>query len=300
MMGSGSSTSLELWGSAPPQVATRLPDEAGVRPVFLVAVGQVPREGLATAVPVASNASPFTHGMTPRGLPPPSRAFTLVELLGVLVVIALLAGLLLPALGRARQHALATACRSHLRQQGLAWELYLGEQGDRFPDRRDLKSALPGGYKPWTTWPRSDPRAGWAAAVLRHELSAAELWQCPATRRPFWEGVTAVWQAPGPETNAGRVSYWMWRFDRADDPVPLDNFWAKTRAQAVSDLATANHPLVGAVHGPGEVELVTDVYFPATAPGVEEALSGRAPHPRGRNRLYLDGHVAWGWDRRLQ
>lgn len=228
-----------------------------------------------------------------------SRAFTLVELLVVLAVIALLAGLLLPALGRARQHAIATACRNLLRQQGLAWELYLGDHADRFPDRRDLKNSLPGGYRPWTTWPRSDPRAGWAAVVLHHELPAAEVWQCPATGRPFWETVPAVWQATGPETNAGRVSYWMWRFDRADDPVPLDNFWAKTRAQAVSDLAAANNPMVGAVSSPAEVEFVTDVYFPATAPGVEETLTGRAPHPRGRNRLYLDGRVAWWRDARL-
>ncbi len=228
-----------------------------------------------------------------------SWAFTLVELLVVLAVIALLAGLLLPALGRARQHAVATACRNLLRQQGLAWELYLGDHADRFPDRRDLKNSLPGGYRPWTPWPRSDPRAGWAAAVLRQELPAAEVWQCPATRRPFWEAVPAIWQVTGAETNAGRVSYWMWRFDRADEPVPLDNFWAKTRAQAVSDLAAANNPLVGTVSSPVEVEFVTDVYFPATAPGVEETVAGRAPHPRGRNRLYLDGHAAWWRDTRL-
>lgn len=217
----------------------------------------------------------------------------------VLAVIALLAGLLLPALGRARQHAVATACRNLLRQQGLAWELYLGDHADRFPDRRDLKTSLPGGYKPWTIWPRSDPRVGWAAAVLRQELPSAEVWQCPATRRPFWADVAAVWQAAGPETNAQQVSYWMWRFDRADDPVPPDNFWAKTRAQAVSDLAAANNPMVGAVSSPAEVEFVTDVYFPATAPGVEETLAGRAPHPRGRNRLYLDGRAAWWRDARL-
>ena len=228
-----------------------------------------------------------------------SRAFTLVELLVTLAVIALLAALLLPALGLAKRQATATACRAHLRQMALAWETYLGDQADRFPDRRDLKTTLPGGYKPWTTWPRSDPRAGWAMVVLNHELPSAGVWQCPATRRPPWAGVSAVGQAGAPATNAPQVSYWMWRFDRAEEPVPLDNFWAKTRAQAVADLAAANNPQVGAVHGPADVELVTDVYFPATAPGVEEALAGRAPHPRGRNRLYLDGHAAWWRDARL-
>lgn len=231
---------------------------------------------------------------------PTSRAFTLVELLVVIAILAVLAGLLLPALSGAKHKAGVTACRANLRQMAVAWELYLGDHADRFPDRRDLKASLPGGYKPWTAWPRSDPRAGWAAAVLSPELAVAEVWQCPATRRPEWAGVTAVWQAAAGASNATRTSYWMWRFDRPDEPVALDNFWGKTRAQAVTDLAMANNPQVGVVSGPVDVEFVTDVYFPATAPGVEESLAGRAPHARGRNRLYLDGHAAWWRDPRLR
>ncbi len=142
----------------------------------------------------------------------------------MVTLIGLLAGLLLPALGRAKQQAAATTCRAHLRQQALAWELYLGDHHDRFPDRRDLKISLPGGYKPWDTWPRSDPRAAWAAIVLANELPAREPWQCPVTRRTAWQDAPAVWQTVSTLTNAPRVSYWMWRFDRPDDPIPADNF----------------------------------------------------------------------------
>ena len=55
------------------------------------------------------------------------RGFTLVELLVVIAIIALLTGLLLPAIGRAKAAARATECRNNLRDMGLGFRMYVDE-----------------------------------------------------------------------------------------------------------------------------------------------------------------------------
>ena len=112
-----------------------------------------------------------------------ARAFTLVELLVVVAILALLISLLVPSLVRARRQAASMRCASNLRQIAAAMHEYTCDYADRFPIAQYIDEAREA-FVCWDTltrWVRPD-RA--EPGLIWEYADAGEVQQCPAYDGP--------------------------------------------------------------------------------------------------------------------
>jgi prepilin-type N-terminal cleavage/methylation domain-containing protein/prepilin-type processing-associated H-X9-DG protein len=131
-------------------------------------------------------------------------AFTLLELLVAIAIIAILAALLLPVLSQARARATAIQCQGNLKQLQLAWQMYVNDHNDFIPGNNWWQEAGSNGMTRcslnWTT--------GWEEATLADNpdntntdlflnpkwaslgeyVESAAIYHCPASRVMVREG----------------------------------------------------------------------------------------------------------------
>lgn len=116
------------------------------------------------------------------------RAFTLVELMVVVGIIAVLIAILMPAMGKAREQARRAVCASNLRQIGTAAVNFAGSHGGRFPQT----------FRPYD--PAAENKRMPMALALGDALdSEASLWKTYGTPLATWAKLGApieVWKCP--------------------------------------------------------------------------------------------------------
>jgi prepilin-type processing-associated H-X9-DG protein len=142
-------------------------------------------------------------------------AFTLVELLVIISIIGILAALLLPVLGRARESGRATACLSNLRQLGLALQLYVQDHNNRLPTMFDA---------PVNTNSLPATNTLIMNLVLSNYLGSVEILKCPSDVNDLFHstGSSYSWNFWLNGQDADHLSIGPLQFDPHNIPLSFD------------------------------------------------------------------------------
>ena len=185
-------------------------------------------------------------------------AFTLIELLVVIAIIAILASLLLPALGQAKEKAKAASCRNNLKQWGIATFMFVDENDGLLPQDGSHNG--------------TSKYAGWYIDLPR-ELGIPDYQQLPWRTNAAIEPGNSVWICPSNKRRSNGVNLFHYCLNKNVNGTGVSN---------QVPLATIKRP-----------ERVVGLFDNGGTGGVDQQNNVHSNlHNHGAQFLFLDGHAA--------
>lgn len=220
---------------------------------------------------------PVRHSLLGEG------GFTMVELLAVIAVIAILAGLLLPVLGTAKEKGNRIACSSNLHQIGLAILAFAADNDNHTP------SALNNGGTPPSAYTDIAGQTPWYTVLTNGYVNSTKIFLCPDDRRrPTPPGVTprvtprsyAIFVG----ASGAPANYWI-AGSRLTCPWLTNSQVAVVGESYSGTIVPTIENTVQSATDPICIQSSSDTYEPSSKHEKSSALAG--------NFLFLDGHVEW-------